>query len=123
MQEPPSEVLSRLELSPNIWFASVRPNGQPHLTPVWFIVHAGRLYVSIDPHSVKSRNLAHNPKVTLALEDGSHPVICEGQAAILSKPYPQEVAVLFQKKYDWDINNEGKYGQLVEIRPRKWLSW
>ena len=123
MLEPPTDVLPRLESSANIWFASVRADGQPHLTPVWFVTHEGRLYVSIDPHSVKARNIGANPRVALALEEGIHPVICEGLAAILPKPNPAAVTALFQKKYDWDIDNEGQYAQLVEITPLKWLSW
>jgi hypothetical protein len=117
------EVVDKLAQAANIWFASVRPDGRPHLTPVWFVFDGHQLYVSIDPNSVKSRNLASSPKVSLALEDGSHPLICEGQAVPVPPPYPAEIVVLFQKKYDWDIRNEGQYNQLVAIAPRKWLNW
>jgi hypothetical protein len=120
---PSQEAREKLAQAANIWFASVRPDGRPHVTPVWFVYSGHQLYVSIDPNSVKRRNLASNPNVSLALEDGSHPLICEGQAVPLPPPYPAEVVELFQQKYDWDLLTEGQYGQLVAITPRKWLAW
>jgi hypothetical protein len=120
---PSLEAQEKLAQAANIWLASVRPGGRPHITPVWFVYDGHQLYVSIDPHSVKSRNLASNPNVSLALEDGSHPLICEGQAALIPQPYPADIVDLFQKKYDWDIRAEGQYGQLMAITPGKWLAW
>ena len=121
---PPSpQAREKLAQAANIWFASVRSDGRPHLTPVWFVYDGHQLYVSIDPNSVKSRNLATNPYVSLALEDGSHPLICEAQAALIPPPFPDEIVELFQKKYDWDIRTDSQYGQLVAITPRKWLDW
>jgi hypothetical protein len=119
----PEAALEKLANAANMWFASVRPDARPHLTPVWFVHANRRVYVSIDPKSVKFRNLAANPNVALALEDGNHPLIGEGQAALIDPPYPDEVVQLFQKKYDWDITTEGQYSQLVEIKPRKWIGW
>jgi F420H(2)-dependent biliverdin reductase len=121
--KPPPEALEKLAEAGNIWFASVRSDGRPHLTPVWFVYEGYHLYVSIDPNSIKSRNLESNSQVSLALEDGSHPLICEGQAAFIPQPYSPKIVALFQKKYDWDIHADGQYSQLVEITPRKWLAW
>jgi hypothetical protein len=120
---PSPEDLEKLTQAANIWFASVRSDGRPHLTPVWFVYDGLHLYVSIDPKGIKNRNLTTNPNVSLALEDGSHPLICEGQAALLHQPYSPEILALFQKKYDWDIREDGQYNQLVEITPEKWLAW
>ena len=33
---PPSKVHHRSETEANIWFATVRADGRPHLVPVWF---------------------------------------------------------------------------------------
>ena len=115
--------LKRLESEQNIWIATVRPDGRPHLVPVWFAWHAGKLYVCIEPDSVKGRNITQNPRVVLALEDGSTPIICEGQAIAVSNPWPAEVVSVFQQKYNWDVTSETQYTQLVEVTPAKWLSW
>jgi nitroimidazol reductase NimA-like FMN-containing flavoprotein (pyridoxamine 5'-phosphate oxidase superfamily) len=114
---------AKLESSQNIWLASVRPDGSPHLAPVWFAWYAGKLYVSIEASSVKGRNLARNPAIALALEDGSSPVICEGRARPVQPPWPAEVLAVFQRKYDWDLASEKRYSQLLEVTPRKWLAW
>lgn len=106
-----------------IWMVTVRPNGRPHIVPVWFVLTEGNLYLCIEPESVKGRNLTFNKNVSLALEDGTHPVICEGEARLLERPWPGAVMSGFQEKYDWDISKERSYTQLVEITPRKWLHW
>jgi PPOX class probable F420-dependent enzyme len=118
-----NEAQERLDAAQNIWIASVRPDGRPHLTPVWFAWAGGKLYVSIDPDSVKSKNIAHDPRVALSLEDGLHPVICEGTAAPLEPPWPEEVLAVFLRKYAWDITQENQYHQVVEVTPKKWLAW
>jgi hypothetical protein len=123
LPEPSPEAQEKLAQAANIWLASVRSDGRPHLTPVWFVYDDLHLYVNIDPKSIKNRNLASNPNVSLALEDGSHPLICEGQAALFSPPHPPNIVAHFQKKYDWDIQADDQYSQLVEITPWKWLAW
>ena len=117
------EVIEKLKKQHNLWFCSVRASGRPHLTPVWFVWHDGKLYLGIDPNSVKNRNLKQNPWVVLALEDGSHPVICEGKAAIIAPPQPEALLAAFLSKYEWDLAKEVQYNQVVEITPSKWLIW
>ena len=114
---------TRLQKQRVVWMATVRPDGRPHLVPVWFVWAEPQLYVCIAPGSVKGRNLEKNQKVCLALEDGVHPVICEGEARIVQKPWPAAVIELFQRKYEWNISTDTQYTQLVEIVPRKWLKW
>lgn len=117
------ELRQKLELNKNIWVATVRKDGRPHLSPVWFIYLAGKLYICIDPKSVKSKNLHENPMITLALEDGTHPLICEGQASFVTKPYPSEILAYFKHKYEWDLLQDSVYSMLVEITPLRWLNW
>jgi F420H(2)-dependent biliverdin reductase len=117
------EVEEKLEKQQTIWFGSVRPDGKPHLTPVWFAWHEGKLYIGIDPNSVKSHNLRRNPWVVLALEDGSHPVICEGRAEFIKPPLPESLSAAFFGKYEWDLAKETQFNQVVEITPVKWLGW
>lgn len=120
---PPEDKTAQLEREAIIWFGCVRPDGRPHLTPVWFVYHRSRIYVGIDPKGIKSHNIQKNPKVSLALEDGAHPLICEGTAAALESPYPDGLSGGFLAKYDWDITDEKQYHQIVEVVPEKWLSW
>ncbi len=124
MTGPPNErAIRRLDQARIVWVATVRAGGRPHLVPVWFVWREPALFICIGPNSVKARNLATNPHVCLALEDGVHPVICEGLAREVEKPWPQEVVAGFRTKYDWDIISDAQYTELVEVTPRKWLAW
>jgi PPOX class probable F420-dependent enzyme len=117
------EMIERLETRQNIWFCSVRPTGRPHVAPIWFVWHNDRFYVSTEPDSVKSRNVRRNPQVVLALEDGTYPVICEGKAQLLEQPWPEDLLAAFLKKFEWDLNEETQYNQVIEVTPEKWLNW
>jgi F420H(2)-dependent biliverdin reductase len=120
---PPAEKVPALEKQANIWFTSVRPDGRPHMVPIWFVYHDEKIFIGIDPASVKSRNIRHNPRVVMALEDGTHPLICEGTAQIVSPPLPELLLAAFMSKYEWNITTEAQFHQVVEITPHKWLSW
>jgi hypothetical protein len=76
------EAMEKLETAQNIWIASVRPDGRPHLTPVWFAWAGGKLYVSIDPDSKEQKDRPH-PHV--ALYWTPH-LSSEGTAAPLTHP-------------------------------------
>jgi PPOX class probable F420-dependent enzyme len=97
----------------NVWFATVRPDGRPHLVPIWFVIEGERWYVCTQADSVKARNLKANPAVSLALEDGDHPYVVEGQARpVAATP---TVAARFKAKYDWDITADAQYSQVIEV--------
>jgi PPOX class probable F420-dependent enzyme len=117
------ETLKRLDTEKNLWVATVRPDGRPHLTPVWFAWAGEMIYICITPKTVKARNIETNPQVSVSLEDGSKVVIGEGEAALVAEPWPPDVAAVFQRKYNWDIYTDEAYSVLVEIKPVKWLIW
>jgi hypothetical protein len=71
--------------------------------------------------SVKVRNITANPAVSLALESGSAPVVVEGQAALLPRPWPEEVVEAFQRKYNWTFTTDTEYDTLIAVTPQRWL--
>ncbi len=113
----------RLQTERNIWLATNRPDGRPHLVPVWFVWHDGRFYIGMQANSVKARNLARNPKASLALEDGVRVVICEGTAVPTPSPVSRELNQIFQDKYNWNFAADGEYDLLIQVTPEKWLIW
>ena len=113
----------RLQTERNIWLATNRADGRPHLVPVWFVWHDGRFYIGMQANSVKARNLARNPKASLALEDGVRVVICEGTAVSVPAPITPALNQLFQTKYNWNFATDDEYNLLIQITPDKWLSW
>ncbi len=113
----------RLRAERNVWLATARPDGRPHLVPVWFVWLRQRVYICTSSRSVKVRNIAANPSAALALEDGDRPLIVEGQAVLLWPPYPSDVVSAFKQKYDWDISGDATYDVLIEFALAKWLHW
>ena len=113
----------RLDSERNIWLATVRPDGRPHLIPIWFVWLHTRFYLCTGKASVKGRNLQANPNLVLALEDGSKPLIAEGTATLLDPPFAPELAAAFQAKYDWDMRHSDQYNMVVEVTPQRWLQW
>jgi PPOX class probable F420-dependent enzyme len=123
MIAPSAEVSQKLSEKQIIWFSCVRPGGRPHLTPVWYVWLDGKIYISSEAKSVKVGAVRANPRVALSLEDGEHPVICEGTARLLDFELDERLRQAFFAKYEWDLNKEEQYRQVVEITPVKWLSW
>ena len=73
----------RLRAEPIIWLATTRPDGRPHLVPVWFFWDGETITIYSQPNNRKMRNLQHNPHVSLALntaDEGDDVVIVEGKA-------------------------------------------
>ena len=47
--------------------STIRPDGTPHMTPVWHLVTGEQIIVSAESTSIKVRNVRHNPNVALCL--------------------------------------------------------
>jgi len=63
------------------WIATTRPDGRPHMMPVWAAWHAGRLWFEGGSATRRARNLALEPAITVGIDlpvDGS--VVVEGLA-------------------------------------------
>ena len=112
------QVEQRLQTEQNLWLATVRPTGTPHLVPIWFVWVAEKIYLCTGADSVKVRNLTQNPQVSIALEDGSQPIVIEGRAQLIELAEAAVVAE-FQRKYDWDITTDDTYTQVIEIDPKR----
>ena len=76
----------RLRTEPIIWLSTVRPDGRPHLVPVWYLWDGRTILIFSQPRAQKVRNLLHNRQVVLALntaDEGEDVVIVEGEASLL----------------------------------------
>lgn len=117
--------IPRLETETNIWLCTVRADGRPHLVPIWFVWHGGKIWICTPKESQKVINIGKNPRVAVALEDGTHPVVLEGTASLREEAsIRDDLAPVFVGKYEWDFrtDDEADY-HLVEITPSKILSW
>lgn len=105
-----------------IWYSSVRPDGRPHLAPIWHVWQANAAWVVTRSSSVRARNLAGNPHVALSLADPMHPLILEGRAAEAVDAV-ELIRPLFKQKYNWDIATDNEYQFIIRVTPTKLLAW
>ena len=53
--------------------ATVRPDGRPHVVPIWFERDGGQIVFTTWHTSVKARNLSHDPRLSLCVDDEAPP--------------------------------------------------
>ena len=53
--------------------ATVRADGSPHLAPIWFLLDGDDLVFNTGQDTVKGRNLARDPRVSLCVDDERPP--------------------------------------------------
>lgn len=93
-------VRAELHKSRNYWISSTRPDGRPHAAPVWGVVLDDVVYFASNKKSVKGRNLARNPQVTLHLESGDDCVIVEGRVLhVADSALLMRMATEYSQKY------------------------
>jgi PPOX class probable F420-dependent enzyme len=69
--------------------ATVMADGAPHVMPIWFIVEAGLIIFNTGADTVKGRNLARDPRVSLSVDDEAPPfsfVHIRGRAELSEDP-------------------------------------
>jgi PPOX class probable F420-dependent enzyme len=75
---PWAELERRLTVSHDYWVATARPDGRPHVMPVWGVWLDGQLWFSSGLRSRKARNLAADPRCTVTTDDAQNPVVIDG---------------------------------------------
>lgn len=101
---PWSWAVERLTRSTDYWLATVRPDGRPHVMPVWGIWLDDRLLVSTGLLSRKARNLERDPRCTITNDEGTEPVVVDGTAErVTDRATIERYAAAINAKYDVDI--------------------
>jgi PPOX class probable F420-dependent enzyme len=133
LSSPNDHVADRLRNDPIAWLGSVRPDGRPHLVPVWFHWDGETIFIFSKPDQ-KVRNLRQNPRVTLALDDsqgGGDVALLDGTAVLLDEPTATIAPPAFIEKYADRMDQMGttmeimaaEYSQSIRITPTRFLSW
>lgn len=117
-------VEERLRESRNYWLATTRPDGRPHVTPVWGVWVEGALYVSGIPTARWARNLAANPAIAAHLESGDNVVIVEGMAAevVTDAALGERIVAAWNAKYGQFAPEPATDG-MIQMRPRTARAW
>jgi PPOX class probable F420-dependent enzyme len=123
-----------LELEPVVWLSTVRPDGGPHLVPIWFWWDGDALLVFSKPDAQKVRNLRERPAVMLALgnaEADFDVAMLVGRAELLERPTSEVMPEAHLAKYARQLAAIGltateyaaTYSQVIRIVPVRPLDW
>lgn len=113
-----------LEQARYYWLATTRPDGRPHVTPLWGVWLDGALYFDGHPHTRWARNLATNPTVCVHLESGDDVVILEGLAEDITtdEELGQRIIAAWMAKYG-RLHPDPAGSGLFRMRPQVGRGW
>ncbi len=125
---------SRLRNEPIMWLSTARPDGRPHLVPVWFLWDGESILIFSKPNNQKIRNLQENPNVMLALEaahEGNDIVLIEGVGEFIDdlevSPAMPQYAAKYAKllmEMNWTAEKmTASYTQAIRVRPTRFFSY
>jgi PPOX class probable F420-dependent enzyme len=127
---PPAEVAQVLEREVVVWMTTVRRDGQPQASPVWFVYDdATGFTIYSRPDAQRMRNIARHPRVSLNLdsEDGNRVIIAEGIAVATEGP-PCDADSGYLEKYLERMTRLGytperfaaEYSSMVRVAATRW---
>ncbi len=99
------------------WLATTRPEGAPHLMPVWAVWMGDGVGFSTGIDSRKAKNIAENPRVSIAPERGVESVIVEGVVETLAPERTKEFVAAYEK--EWGLDPTGMGEPILFVRPTK----
>lgn len=116
----------RLRTAEILWLATVRPDGRPHLVPVWFLWEGETILIFSKPNNQKIRNLRQNPAVTVSLDAtgrGNDVIVLEGTAQFVDDPDTTTALPAYANKYadlladmQWTAETMAKeYSQAIRV--------
>lgn len=124
-----AKALDLIEDAVVAWLTTVRPDGQPQSSPVWFVFDGTEFLVYSLADTARVRNIVANPRVALNLDsnEGADVVTLEGVARISDDP-PNSEHPAYQAKYRQAILRMGytpeafarSYPVPIRITPKRW---
>jgi PPOX class probable F420-dependent enzyme len=117
-----------------LWLGTTRPDGRPHVIPIWFAWDGSLISLYSKPHAQKVRNLEHNPSAMVAVgqpEDDMDVDLIEGRADLLPQPTAEVIAPGYFDKYR-DLMSVTAltpevyvqtYSRAVQIKPTRFIGW
>ena len=104
---PWAEARRRLEAGRIYWLATRHPSGRPQVRPILGLWLEGGLYFVAGPGSRKARNLALDPRCSVALETTDAHLVVEGTAAVVRDDATlAQAAAAYADKYQWYVRIE-----------------
>jgi PPOX class probable F420-dependent enzyme len=99
----PEKFNQLIETSQFIWFTTVRADGMPQPTPVWFVRDGDTFLIYTTDGAQKAKNIAATHKVALGLANGDAGdyFVVQGEAVLDSAtPKPSQMSLYYTKYKD-----------------------
>lgn len=121
---PWARVVEWVEQALNYWLATTRPDGRPHVTPVWGAWAGGALYFDGIPTARWARNIASNPAAAIHLESGTEVVILEGvvEDVVTDADVAARIVAAWTAKYGRLLPEPATSG-IFRLRPGTARAW
>src|SRR3990172_8098200 len=107
------------------WVATTRPDGRPHVMPVWGVMVQSMVWFSTSRTSRKGRNLAANPNVSVHIDDTDDVVVIEGiveEVEAGDAEFP-DYAGAYEAKYKIRPGPSSERHVVYRVRPRVAFAW
>lgn len=112
------------------WIATTRPDGRPHVMPIWGAWLDDTFLFEGGPDTRRARNLRTNAHAVVHLEHGNDVVIVEGVADLMPDPAPELERRLmdgfakYQASHDYTPDPANwRGGGIRRIRPITVFGW
>jgi PPOX class probable F420-dependent enzyme len=120
----------RIESALFVWLTTLRDDGMPQPTPVWFILDADDFLIYSQPHAHKVANIRANPKVALNFafdERADIYIVVTGEATFDSSvpqvmDNPAYMTKYEQEIYAIDLTPEQMsrdYSTVIRVKPAR----
>lgn len=120
---PWSLVSEHLAASRTYWVHTTRPDGRPHVKPVWGVWFEERFYFGTDPKSIAGPNLSANHSLAVHLESGDDVVILEGKAEpVTDRAILSRLDEVYFTKYSYHLAR-GDGGPVYALRQKVAFAW
>jgi hypothetical protein len=107
----------RFSKSHNYLLSTVRPDGSPHVMPVWGVWLDGAFFFSTSASSRKAKNLEQNPRCVVCNEKAEEAIILEGIAQRMEpSKVPAQAFTDYKTKYEWEL--DPKRGPVYKVQPQ-----
>ena len=130
-----SERLEEFLEKPNLGIlATLRKDGSPHLTVVWYEWSDGEVFLTVTDTRVKYKNVMRDARVSLAVTANEHPykeVVLEGIAEVTFRGWapnfsavsPSSMTALSRATSTPTIPTPATIGSFMKFKPTRIMRW
>ncbi|MEM7535118.1 MAG: PPOX class F420-dependent oxidoreductase [Chloroflexota bacterium] len=132
---PKTEMIAFLQEVRNAVVGTIRRDGSPQISPVWYIYENECFHISIGKNSAKYHNLCRDPRISICVDGGAQDertVMAYGTVQMIDAGEPEQLAMthrmIFRYIEDevaaqaYEDSMQGRPSVLLIVKPDKLLT-